>query len=567
MTSEIPEGRLARWLLRLPLASARELAPFLASSEATVYRSLSFLERHGLAAHVIAGRPLVPPSRRYWLTPAGISTLARIDHKREDELLTSFPISREWLHALLRRLDSLIAVYQVAAAVADSYYVDNFRWYRTIPLDAAVHLEGSSWFGIHREGPLATLFHRRRRLRTMADAWFMPDLLALVPDSWRQQDWLRRMRHLQIRGAVAIEEGFLTEPRPDARVWLRRGSARHESLEEVLGQLDGSHAPRESPFRQNSPPPESFVADPINRKTALKDYELPLVLKPFEKEIIDLITAWPLMTVNDLADFLGITRQGVDKALRTPIRHGVVDRIFVNGDRVSPHALPNRGLIMLAKRDRLPTQHTLHAWSAEPRNGSYGPDDGWDTADTRGTRMRPLMRAITHTAMVCSFFAIFHRQAREDGGRLANAESFHRSWRGFADRDGYAGQLRPDGYGVFTSGTFRVPFFVEWERRANKPGLYIDKLRPYIRYYKSDRADEEPGEWPVLLLVLRDATAEDGFWRVASDQLRWHPVGDRLRVPTSTAELALDPGPLRRVWRVRTGAVRQTLAEALAEAR
>ena len=173
--------------------------------------------------------------------------------------------------------------------------------------------------------------------------------------------------------------------------------------------------------------------------------------------------------------------------------------------------------------------------------------------------MRALARSITHTASVCRFFAMLHAQAQQVGGRLLNVESHHRSWRGFADDRGYAGQLRPDGYAVYQHGHARVAFFVEWERRADRPARYGRKLWPYIRYYRSERAWDDARDWPWLLMVLRDAAAEDGFWCVARSELDRSDLTYRLTVLTTTEELVIRSGPFGQVWRDSRGGVRWTL--------
>jgi hypothetical protein len=165
--------------------------------------------------------------------------------------------------------------------------------------------------------------------------------------------------------------------------------------------------------------------------------------------------------------------------------------------------------------------------------------------------------------MVTNFYAALHRHAKESGAVLKDVESFHRSWRGYADEDGAGGQLRPDGYGVYESNGVRVPFFLEWERRADRWSRYVAKLRPYIRYYRSGRAFEEAGDaWPFVLMVLRDATVEDEFWKVAVDELRSEGLAGRLRILTATERLVLVHGPHSAIWRVTPNPSRLTLVQA-----
>lgn len=112
MTSSSPEANVLRWMLKVPLASPREIASFMGMSDSTIYRTIHDLEGEGFMASVSAGCPRIPPARRYWLTPAGVREIGLSDRTPANQLLESFPISREWLHVLLRRLGSVIPIYQ-----------------------------------------------------------------------------------------------------------------------------------------------------------------------------------------------------------------------------------------------------------------------------------------------------------------------------------------------------------------------------------------------------------------------------------------------------------------------
>ena len=143
---------------------------------------------------------------------------------------------------------------------------------------------------------------------------------------------------------------------------------------------------------------------------------------------------------------------------------------------------------------------------------------------------------------------------------LTIAEPFHRAWRGYLSRDGVAYVLRPDGYGIFArQGGGTSPFFLEWERRAERPGRYLGKVHPYIRYYQHGELLEDVGEWPVVLFVLRDEVAEAGFLKTALPEVgRGYLARDRLRLLTTTEAFVEAHGPARPIWRERSGGPRST---------
>jgi hypothetical protein len=257
MSPSSAELAVAGWLTHLPLASAREIAPFCDMSNAVVYRALGVLVDAGLATFITSGLPLLSPSRRYWLTHAGIRLVARAKGVEIHSLLKSHPISSDWLHALLRRLDSVVVIYQVAAAIAELYHVAEFCWYRTYPLDAGLRFRGGGSIAFHREGPLANLFHRRRRLYAIAEARIAPVTLVLTADEVRQRDWKRRMLYAGLPGAIAVEDQFLADSWSDAALWLRadRNAFDLEPLGTAVRELIGTRIPTEIPFKRVSPPP------------------------------------------------------------------------------------------------------------------------------------------------------------------------------------------------------------------------------------------------------------------------------------------------------------------------
>ena len=48
----------------------------------------------------------------------------------------------------------MAVIYRLASAIANTAYPVRFRWYRAMPLDAAVTLPGGGTIGIVRQGPL-----------------------------------------------------------------------------------------------------------------------------------------------------------------------------------------------------------------------------------------------------------------------------------------------------------------------------------------------------------------------------------------------------------------------------
>ena len=65
-------------------------------------------------------------------------------------------MTAHWQRVLLGRLDAVAVIYRLAATVADAGdCFPRFGWYRSIPLDAALALDGGRTLGVIRQGAAA----------------------------------------------------------------------------------------------------------------------------------------------------------------------------------------------------------------------------------------------------------------------------------------------------------------------------------------------------------------------------------------------------------------------------
>jgi len=71
-----PYLQLLRWLVWLPLLSARELTRMMRKGEKTVWGYLARLEQCELTAHIVLSEPGWPRHRRYYITDLGLYVLA-----------------------------------------------------------------------------------------------------------------------------------------------------------------------------------------------------------------------------------------------------------------------------------------------------------------------------------------------------------------------------------------------------------------------------------------------------------------------------------------------------------
>jgi len=91
-----------------------------------------------------------------------------------------------------------------------------------------------------------------------------------------------------------------------------------------------------------------------------------------------------------------------------------------------------------------------------------------------------------------------------------------------------------------------LPFFLEWERRAVRPGTMAARIAPYLRYYAGSRPLDDHGVIPRVLVVFDDDLAASHFLRVAAREMRKAGVKVPLWVSHRAALERL--GPLGAAW-------------------
>ena len=317
----------------------------------------------------------------------------------------------------------------------------------------------------------------------------------------------------------------------------------------------GGTVPTERSLSRLTPPPldiRSAVGDVAADRMRLggSDYLLPLALDAGGKRVMDVIALWPLVSLADLKDLMGVSRARTLQLLERPLRLGLVQRIRHDGR--TRYVLGDRGLAFHARRDRLAVPMALRRWSPS----RSGPESPLSWQSVRGSRTRQLARHMNHTVAVHSFMAAISRQAREMGGSLVEAEPPHRSGRRYPAYGGAYGSVNPDAYALIETGRGVLHLFLEVERRAGWRGRFLDKLRPYLRYYASGQPLHTFGAWPSVLFVLRDEIAETGLLRMSEAEAELYEVGEVLSLLTTTEGLVEEHGPLAAIWRGEPGGPR-----------
>ena len=103
-------GRLAE----SPFADRLDLAALSGWSRGAVYAGMESLQVRGVVDAIPHATPLLPPTRRYYITSRGLVRLADISAVPLEELLRRRPVSAQWQRVLLQRLDALAVIYRLA---------------------------------------------------------------------------------------------------------------------------------------------------------------------------------------------------------------------------------------------------------------------------------------------------------------------------------------------------------------------------------------------------------------------------------------------------------------------
>ena len=363
------ETDLLRLLASMPFLDRLEMVAVSGWSRGGVYEAVHKLESDGLCVSVLHAIKPVPPARRFHLAAAGLRMLACEDGISLDELVGLCPLSAQWRRSLMQRLDALAVIYRLASAISNVAFPTRFRWYRSLPLDAAVSLPDGRTIGILRQGTTADRSGFSKRLWRLRNGPVPGTLFILMADEMRLRHAMRLLSRFpgqQVNSLLALEQHVVLAW-PDDRIW----NPIHVSAAiDLRSALEGSD------------PEGGFPIEPIPQRADVPGHMLPALLKSAEKSALDLISDWPWIAPKDLAGLLGVSRPRVAQLINSLEGLGLVARPTDAGGRL--------GLALLARRDRTSVAVAIDRWSVALEDAN-GPAE-W--RNVSGRRSRQLLRNI-----------------------------------------------------------------------------------------------------------------------------------------------------------------------------
>ena len=351
------DQELLHHLSRMPFVDTAELAMITGEAHVAIHRGLTGLLSKGIAGRVSHGTAHLSSSKRHYLTAKGISEAAGVlGFDTPSEFVRAYPVSREWLTLLIRRMDATASIYRLAASLSPGK--DGLRtqvdFHRRGRFDATITRHDGRSFGVVRQGPVLLRRSLYDRLRAITEYGYRRrpgTVLILTPSVWEQRLTTRFCMDLNIDDCyVAVESREALEDW-NSNVW------RYAAW--VFGSVPYS---LEFISSRGSPNRGSFAEPPERKRASLPDTER-LVraapafgLTPSEKRTLDLITDHPMIPREHLSRWLGVSEGRVSQMLHNLVNAWcLVERRGKRGD--VRYTLSEEGIRYVTHRDRaqLPT--------------------------------------------------------------------------------------------------------------------------------------------------------------------------------------------------------------------
>ena len=532
----ISERQLLDALSRTPFIDSAELARILGEAHATVHRALTGLLADDIAGRVSHGTAHLPSSQRYYLTANGIRQAAELlGFATPSDFVRAYPVSREWLTLLIRRLDAVASIYRLAASLSPG--IDGLRsrveFHRRGRFDATITLHDGRSFGVVRQG----LALRRRslydRLRAIAEYDYIRrpgTILILVPSVWEERLTTRFCEERNIRDCYVAVESRESLERRDLRLWCCTSwviGSSFFSLKAVIARNSPGGGPgSQSPERKRAsiPHPERMAqAAPV------------FGVSPSEKRTLDLITDHPMIAREHLAVWLGVSEGRVSQMMRNLVNTwDLVERRGKRGD--TRYTLSGEGIRYVTHRDRAQLPTTQGIWSTALTTDKQG------RRRHVGHRIETWARQTKHADGITWFLSKLEAETKADPhSELEWSVPTARSDRAYNWGDS---AIAPDAVGHLLAGGLHIPFYFEHELRARHPRGVIARLRPYERYYWSPEHEHDQPPFPTTLFVVDTEDVEDTYVSTAAQMSRMS-----LPILVSCIPVLSTEGILGRSWR------------------
>ena len=443
------QADLLKRLSQTPFADRLELAALTGWAPSTVYFQMAQLEQRELVEDLTHTLRHTPATSRYCLTARGVQALSENTGTPLSRLLRQYPVSEQWRHLILQRLDTAAILYLLTTMINQIEYPLQIHWFRAQPMDAMIELPGERGIALVRIGRTADRTAIAKRLRRLDEALGFGAALIILPDEVRSRHARRIVAGSTVMSLLAVERDVINAD-ADSQVWrIAAGSSRFSTREAIGYAL---------PLR------DRVIERPLSRVSLPKPLAEVVAksLSATELRALDRIGDWPWLRIDHLADLLDCGGRRSRQVLNALTRHRLVVTHRVDGR--SRLALSDAGIVHIARRDRAAVGTAKQRWSVEPQDSDR--PFGW--RNIVGARSRQLLRHLKHTEAVHQFVSQVAKQASERGHEFIQLDPPQRAPRYFRF-EGAVRSIHPDAYFELLTSDSRQAFFLEYERRADRP--------------------------------------------------------------------------------------------------
>ena len=382
------EAELLRRLAETPFLDRLELAALSGWSRGAVYHAVNRLERRGTAKAIPHAAELIPPTRRYCLTAAGLHQAAELEGITLETCWSGWtPWPSSTAPPPCRTPPTHTLPLVPGRAVGRRNHPP--RW----PI--AIVPQGLT----ADRTAFAKRLWRLARKRGPARCCCCPRRGAAAPSP-------PVAGRPSLRGLLALERDAAIAG-PGSPVWRTPSSSVLLNLREALAYVRPSgELPAERPPRRPVLP-QDLELDVSEQP--VPDCLLPAILKPAEKRALDLLSDWPWLAPAHLGELLGVKQARLFHVLRRLKGLGLAAAFPVEDRRCL--ALTDRRLASLARRDRAAVGSARQRWSV----AQVDPEASFAWRNIAGSRSRQLLRNLEHTQAVHWFLAALAEQSRAQG--------------------------------------------------------------------------------------------------------------------------------------------------------
>ena len=519
-----------------PLANTGELARIRGESPSIAHRALTDLWKMGLVGRVSHGTAHLRPSYRYFLSYAGIEEARMtLGYRSVSEYLHARRISREWLRVLIRRGDAVGSYYRLAATLSPGAggLGTHVAIHRSGRRDATITLHDGRSFGVVRQGlglKKAGLNLRLRAIHKYDDYERRPaTVLVLTPNRWERDLTAEYWQARAFQDGYVATENAITLTRPDLPVWRR------------INNVTGGECNLYEIIAKTAPDSARLTASPEYRLASMPDprrmvREAPTFgFGPSAKVALDIITAYPMIRREALARWLAVSLSRLNQSIKPLTRTwGLVERRGRRGD--IRYTLSDRGIRYVTYRDRTTLEAAQAIWSAAPAEDPKG------KRLYAGHLIDTWARQTAHADGIAELLSLMAAETRDASGSALLWVA--PEWRSERKYHWNRRSITPDAVGVLIADRTRIPFFLEYERRARHPAGVRQKLGPYARYYRSSDIDGDMPPFPITLFVVDSEDVESTYVATAA------AMGLSLPILVSSKPALARAGILGRSWRL-----------------